>query len=82
MAGKELSAQIAGRIRGICLEKGMSLACLARRSGVSLSTVRRLANGNSGNARIETIIRLCRSLGISLGDFWADVQPEQSNPAQ
>lgn len=45
---------------------GMSRAALARRSGVSLSTVKRILNAEEPHASLETVALIARALGLDL----------------
>ena len=49
--------------------QGLSVKELSAKSGVSQSTIKRILAGNGGNVRIETIVRLCIGLGVSLSEF-------------
>lgn len=61
---------VANRLLELCEEKHLSINALARKSGVSPSTLRNIINGNSRNVRFMTMKKLCGGLGISLFDFF------------
>ena len=42
---------------------------LARRAGVSRSTVQRLTSGRGQGVELETLARLCRALNVAPGDL-------------
>ena len=50
------------RLRALRQERGMSRNALARRSGISASTVARLEQGQSASCRGRTLVRLAAAL--------------------
>jgi len=63
---------IAIKINKICNERGISINKLASMSCLTQSTVQHLANGDSKNPKLLTIIRICDGLDMSLHEFFAD----------
>ena len=60
-----------GRVRQLAEERGLSIAELARLSGLNHSTFyTSLRRG--GQLKIDTIDRLCGGLGISLAEFFSE----------
>ncbi len=56
-------------IREKRMERGLSLAELARSSGHSVSTLHGIENGDNQNPRFRIIIDLCKALDISLDEM-------------
>lgn len=60
------------RITELCEERGIGLPELARMSGVSLSTIKRIVSEEAKNPRIGTVQKICEGLEISLEDFFRE----------
>jgi DNA-binding Xre family transcriptional regulator len=58
---------------------GMSQAELARRAGLSNTTVNDIALNKSTRISLETITAICEVLGVKPGDLFA-YEPERSKP--
>ena len=72
----DISRLLAERLRGLRLSLGWTQEALAERSGVSISTIRRVER--SGRGSVENLLKLCHALG-RLDDFEALLSPP---PAQ
>lgn len=59
------------RVYELAEEKEISLYQLAKDSGISLATIK-AAEKRSGQLKIDTIERICETLGISLSAFFAE----------
>lgn len=57
----EVARLLAGRIRAERLRQGWKQETLAKRSGVSLPTIRRYER--TGHTSVENVLRLCGALG-------------------
>ena len=57
------------RLREILEKKGMSQAELARRTGLSFSTVHRLASNKTAQVSLATLGKISRVLGCKPGDL-------------
>ena len=57
------------RLRRLLAKAGMSQGELSRRSGVSLSTVNRVATNNTTRVDLDTLDRLSEALGCEPGDL-------------
>ena len=69
------------RIEELCKERNLTINALSNLSGVTQSTVSDIVSGNTYNAGIATIKKLCDGLGISVRDFFnsdlfADLEQE------
>ena len=73
----ELCKKIAGKIKTVRLKQNMSQAELADKSGVSISTIKRMEDGEVKN--FESLIRVLRTLG-NLDVFIPLVEEEQLSP--
>lgn len=60
-----MSANIGERLRDVRKRRGMSQRELAERSGVSLSLIRKLEQGERNDTRLETARQLARALKVS-----------------
>lgn len=69
---KKYQRALINRINFLCNEKDYSYYTLARRAGMSLTTLMNIIDGNSKNPRIFTIYKICMGLEISLNDFFND----------
>lgn len=58
------------RVYTLIEERDMSLYHLAQISGVSYSTVK-TTEKRGGQLNVDTIERICRALGITIGEFFA-----------
>lgn len=73
----ELCNRIAAKIKAVRLKQNMSQAELADKSGVSISTIKRMEDGEVKN--FESLIRVLRTLG-KLDVFVPLVEEEQLSP--
>ena len=73
----ELCNRIAAKIKTVRLKQNMSQAELADKSGVSISTIKRMEDGEVKN--FESLIRVLRTLG-KLEIFVPLVEEEQLSP--
>ena len=73
----ELCNRIAAKIKTVRLRQNMSQAELADKSGVSISTIKRMEDGEVKN--FESLIRVLRTLG-KLDIFVPLVEEEQLSP--
>lgn len=67
------AADVANRITTLCTEHNISINELSKRSKVPLSTIKNIVSGNSKNPGIVTIKKLCDGLGITLVEFFANI---------
>ncbi len=63
--------RIGGNVRKIRMEKGLTQERLAEETELSLAAIQKLEAGQSGS-RIETLIRIAITLGVSL-DILTDI---------
>ena len=73
----DLCSRIAAKIKTVRLKQNMSQAELADKSGVSISTIKRMEDGEVKN--FESLIRVLRTLG-KLDIFIPLVEEEQLSP--
>ena len=62
---------IAGRIRDLCEERGITPNGISNISGVPQATVKSILNGESKNPGTVTIKKLCDGFEITLGEFFS-----------
>lgn len=65
----KLQKILTGRLNQLCKEQDLTLKDLSRKSGVSLSTIRRVAQGKHCNVGIDVIIKFSRAFGITASRF-------------
>lgn len=65
----KLQRILTGRLNQLCREQNISLKELSQKSGVSLSTIRRIAKGKHCNVRVDIIIKFGRAFGITASQF-------------
>lgn len=63
---------VSKKINKICNERNISINKLASISCLTQSTVQHLADGNSKNPKLLTIIRICDGLDITIQEFFSD----------
>ncbi len=56
------------RVQDLMQERDMNLCVLAKKCGISYSTIQTTAR-RGGQLSVETIERICQGLGITLKDF-------------
>ena len=62
---------VAGRIRGLCRERGIKVNELDNISGVTPSTVYSLLDPKRRDVSVITVKKLCDGLGMTLGEFFS-----------
>ena len=77
LTDNEICNRIAAKIKMVRLKQNMSQAELADKSGVSISTIKRMEDGEVKN--FESLIRVLRTLG-KLDIFVPLVKEEQLSP--
>ena len=65
----KLQKILTGRLNQLCEEHGLTLKDLSRKSGVSLSTIRGVAQGKHCNVGIDVVIKFSRVFGITASQF-------------
>ena len=66
---------VARNLRGLRVERNLSVSELARRSGVAKGTVSKLEAGQATNPTVETLWALADALGASLSELIVDDTP-------
>jgi len=64
-----VSSKISLNIKKLRAEKGYSLERVARLSDLSLNTVMRVESGVNKNPTIETLIKIAKSLDVSVNEL-------------
>ncbi len=70
---------IGDKIRQIRKEKGLTLAQISEKSSVALATLSRIETGKM-TGTLESHMKICEALDISLPDLYVDVSPAMKNP--
>ena len=60
------------RILNLCDENDLSLNALSARCGITQSTLNNIVNGRNNSITIQTVLRICRGLGMELPEFFND----------
>ncbi len=71
---------VAGRIRQLCDERGITPNALSNIAAVPQATIKSILNGESNNPGTVTIKKLCDGFEITLGEFFST--PEFDNLEQ
>ena len=66
------------RNKELCEERGMSIKQLAEKSEVSQATIRNIINGTSQSPGIETLIKLCKAMEITLQELFTESEQVQT----
>ena len=62
--------KLAGRITGLCQQRGISYYTLSYRSAVPITTIMHIIDGSTRNPGVFTIIKICNGLNITVKDFF------------
>ena len=62
---------VAGRIRALCKQRGITPNKLAYLSAVPQATIKSILNGESKNPGTVTVKKLCDAFEITLGEFFS-----------
>ena len=60
------------RILDLCYDHDLSLNALSARCGITQSTLNNIVNGRNNSITIQTVLRICRGLGMELQEFFDD----------
>ena len=60
------------RILDLCYDRDLSLNALSARCGITQSTLNNIVNGRNNSITIQTVLRICRGLGMELQEFFDD----------
>jgi transcriptional regulator with XRE-family HTH domain len=74
-----ISAHLAGRLRALRVQRGLSLDALAQRTGVSRSMLSLVERGESSPTAV-VLDRLAAGLGITLASLFADDERKGASP--
>lgn len=70
-------AQIyAERIRYLCKQNGLTIYQLSKKSELALTTLTALNAGKTKDTRVQTLIKIARVFGMTLGEFLAFEVPD------
>ena len=69
-AGMDLEQTIAKRLVELCEEQDYTLDRLSYASGISLQTIRKIADGQQYEVSLFELLRICKVFGINLKDFF------------
>ncbi|WOI58997.1 helix-turn-helix domain-containing protein [Streptomyces fradiae] len=76
-----MPADLGDRLRSVRKRRGMTQQGLARESGVSVSLIRKLEQGERNDARLETVRRLAATLRVPTSRLVVDVAEEGASAA-
>jgi transcriptional regulator with XRE-family HTH domain len=69
---EELHIAVMYRLLGLCQKHDIGISQLAKKADIPLTTIKNILNGASLNPGVNTLNKLCKGFGITLGDFFAD----------
>ncbi len=61
------------RIMDICNEKKISMGELSQKSGVSITTIKKIVDGELLNPRVSTILNICDGMGVAYSEFFKGI---------
>lgn len=61
--------KIGKRLTEACSERGLTFYCLARNSGVPLTTLMHIIDGSTKNPGIYTVMRLCDAMELPMAEL-------------
>ena len=67
----EYTEAVGKRLKELLKERGLTQTQFAEQSNISRMTVNRTINGKAGTVTFETLIVFCKTLTITLRDFFA-----------
>ena len=70
----------AERLKEVMQEKNVSFAMLAEKTGMSVSAIYRLTNGNRGK-NLEKLPKMARALGVSIDALFPEMDAPQEDAA-
>ena len=76
--GEKIQDGLIKQINELCNEKNYDYITLSRKSGVPLSTILNIIEGNSKNPGIYTILKLCNGFEITLAEFFEKIEKAES----
>ena len=65
-----IAAAVGRRVYCLCMDRGMTLYELSKKSGVPKSTIQDLVFGRNQNPDIKRVEKMARALGMDLRDFF------------
>lgn len=65
-----IAEAVVKRIYELCDQHGITVNALSNQSGITQSTVSDIVNGDTQNAGVATIKKLCDGLNISIREFF------------
>lgn len=65
---------VRNRVKDIAETKGYTMTRLARETGVSFNTIKRLWKNPAVGANIDTLTRIARVLGVTVNDLFDEVE--------
>ena len=68
----EQNSVLANRLKELCKEKEISYAELAERSRLPVRRIQRMAYGRVTDPGIFQMMRICKTLGVTLDEFVAN----------
>lgn len=66
--------KIGQRLSEACGERGLTFYCLARNSGVPLTTLMHIIDGSTKNPGIYTVLRLCNAMELPVSDLIEELE--------
>lgn len=61
---------VSSNVRKIRKEKGMSQDRLSKEANLALNTIVKIETGESPNPTVETLEKIAKALGVSVGDLF------------
>ncbi len=65
---------VRNRVKDVAEPKGYTMTRLARETGVSFNTIKRLWKNPALGANIDTLTRIARVLGVTVNDLFDEIE--------
>ncbi len=65
---------VRNRVKDVAETKGYTMTRLARETGVSFNTIKRLWKNPALGANIDTLTRIARVLGVTVNDLFDEIE--------
>ena len=69
----DVKTAISIKINQLMAEQGLDIMALSKLSKVSAKTIKSIVNNDEKKATLNTIIKLCKVLNISVSEFFDDI---------
>jgi len=69
----DVKTAISIKVNQLMAEQGLDISALSKLSKVATKTIKSIVNNDDKKATLNTIIKLCKVLNISVSEFFDDI---------